>query len=153
MPPASNTTATTANSPAVVTRDEALALFQTLIERLAPDAKGTPEKSDTPEIEVVEAPKTTPAHPMLGETVMVRTETAGVHFGKLVAANGREAYLTDAYRLWSWTGGGLSLSALANNGIKGGRINHTGRVYLTGAIEFIPVTKAFTESYPKFVES
>lgn len=49
-------------------------------------------------------------------------------------------------------GGGLSLSAIANNGIKGGRLNRTGEIYLTNCIEFIPTTTAAEESYERFIE-
>jgi hypothetical protein len=54
--------------------------------------------------------------------------------------------------LWQWEGGGLSLSAVANTGIKGGRLNKTGEVLLTNAIEFIPTTIEAEKSYERFVE-
>jgi hypothetical protein len=63
-----------------------------------------------------------------------------------------ECKLQNALRLWKWEGGGLSLSAVASNGIKGGRLNSTGEVYLTNAIEFIPTTAAAEESYVRFIE-
>jgi hypothetical protein len=91
-------------------------------------------------------------HPMLGRRVLVRTYSAGVHIGDLVAVDGMEAHLKNALRLWKWEGGGLSLSAVANNGIKGGRLNKTGEVYLTNAIEFIPTTDAAEATYEKFIE-
>ena len=46
----------------------------------------------------------------------------------------------------------MSLSAVANNGITGGRLNETGEVYLTNAIEFIPTTEAAEKTYVKFIE-
>jgi hypothetical protein len=46
----------------------------------------------------------------------------------------------------------LSLSAVANNGIKGGRLNSTGEVFLTNAIEYIPTTKEAEATYDKFIE-
>src|SRR5271166_6890337 len=70
------------------------------------------------------------AHLMLGRRCVVRTYSAGVHIGDVVYVNGSEAKLENALRLWSWKDGGLSLSAIANNGIKGGRLNKTGEVYL-----------------------
>jgi len=91
-------------------------------------------------------------HPMLGKRVLVRTYSAGVHIGTLEHAEGMECKLTNALRLWEWEGGGLSLSAVANNGIKGGRLNKTGEVYLTNAIEFIPTTTQAEESYVRFIE-
>ena len=91
-------------------------------------------------------------HPMLGRRVLVRTYSAGVHIGDLVYVNGMECKLENALRLWRWEDGGLSLSSVANNGIKKGRLNETGEVYLTNAIEFIPTTKEAEKSYAKFIE-
>lgn len=92
------------------------------------------------------------AHPMLGRRCLIRTYSAGVHIGDVEYIDGMEVKLKNALRLWRWEGGGLSLSAVANNGIKGGRLNKTGEVYLTNAIEFIPTTKEAEESYVKFIE-
>jgi hypothetical protein len=91
-------------------------------------------------------------HPMLGQRVLVRTYSAGVHIGTLKSSDGMECHLTDALRLWKWEGGGLSLSAVANDGIKGGRLNKTGEVYLTNCIEYIPTTKAAEKSFEKYIE-
>ena len=95
-------------------------------------------------------------HPMLGKRCLLRTYSAGVHIGDVVwinPENSMEVKLINALRLWKWEGGGLSLSAVANNGIKGGRLNKTGEVYLTNAIEFIPTTKEAEETYVKFIEN
>ena len=91
-------------------------------------------------------------HPFLGRRVLVRTYSAGVHIGTLVSADGTECLLEDSLRLWKWEGGGLSLSSVANNGIKGGRLNKTGKVYLTNAIEYIPTTLDSEHSFVKFIE-
>lgn len=91
-------------------------------------------------------------HPMLGKRVLVRTYSAGVHIGTLDQADGMECKLSNALRLWKWEGGGLSLSAVANNGIKGGRLNKTGEVYLTNAIEYIPTTQNAEETYVRYIE-
>ena len=91
-------------------------------------------------------------HPMLNRRVLIRTYSAGVHIGTLVHIDGTEARLLDGFRLWKWTGGGLSLSAVATNGIRGGRLNRTPEVYLTGVIEIIPTTPEAEQSYVKFVE-
>ena len=93
-----------------------------------------------------------PTHQMVGKRCLVRTYSAGVHIGDIVYADGMEVKLTNALRLWSWHGGGLSLSAVANNGIKGGRLNKTGEVYLTNVIELIPTKKEAEETYVKFIE-
>lgn len=92
------------------------------------------------------------AHPMLGKRCIIRTYSAGVHFGDIVYANEMEVKLENAYRLWRWENGGLSLSAVAMNGLKKARINKTGEVYLTNAIEMIPVSKKFEDSFNEFVE-
>ena len=94
-------------------------------------------------------------HPMLGKRCIIRTYSAGVHIGTVAWVNpdnSMEVKLTDALRLWKWEGGGLSLSAVANNGIKGGRLNRTGEVFLTNAIEYIPTTEKAEKTYLKFIE-
>ena len=94
-------------------------------------------------------------NPYVGKRVLVRTYSAGVHIGTLVSVNpnnAMECELTDALRLWKWEGGGLSLSAVAHNGIKGGRLNKTDSVILTNAIEYIPVTPEAWKTYEKFIE-
>jgi hypothetical protein len=93
------------------------------------------------------------AHPMLGRRCLVRTYSAGVHIGDVVSVtNGTEVLLKNALRLWKWEGGGLSLSVVANTGIKGGRLNKTNEVLLTNAIEFIPTTTEAEKSYERFIE-
>jgi hypothetical protein len=94
-------------------------------------------------------------HPMIGRRCLIRTYSAGVHIGTVDFVNpqnGMEVRLKDSLRLWKWEGGGLSLSSVANNGIKGGRLNKTGEVYLTNAIEFIPTTDEAEKSYERFIE-
>jgi len=91
-------------------------------------------------------------HSMLNRRCIVRTYSAGVHIGDVVEINGCECRLVNALRLWKWEGGGLSLSAVANNGINGGRLNKTGEVYLTNAIEFIPTTPRAELTFLKFIE-
>ena len=83
---------------------------------------------------------------------MVRTYSAGVHIGDVKEFNGMEVHLENALRLWRWEGGGLSLSAVANNGIKAGRLNKTGEVFLTNVIEIIPTTPAAEKTYANFIE-
>jgi hypothetical protein len=94
-------------------------------------------------------------HPMIGKRCLVRTYSAGVHIGDVVwinPENAMECKLEKALRLWKWEGGGLSLSAVANNGIKGGRLNYTGDVFLTNAIEYVPTTPEAEVTYAKFTE-
>lgn len=94
----------------------------------------------------------TPAHPMQGRRCLIRTYSAGVHIGDVAQINGMECKLENALRLWKWEGGGLSLSAVANNGIKGGRLNRTGEVYLTNVIEIIPTTPEAEKTFSKYIE-
>lgn len=91
-------------------------------------------------------------HPMVGRRMLVRTYSAGVHIGDVVAINGCEVHLKNALRLWKWEDGGLSLSAVAENGIVKGRLNKTREVYLTNAIEFIPTTEKAEKTFAKFIE-
>lgn len=94
-------------------------------------------------------------HPMLGKRCLIRTYSAGVHIGDVAwinPENAMEVKLENSLRLWKWTDGGLSLSSVAKNGIKGGRLNKTGDVFLTNAIEYIPTTTKAEESYVDFIE-
>ena len=50
-----------------------------------------------------------------GKVVMVRTYSAGVHFGELVEKVGQEAILKNARRVWYWAKA-CSLSQLAMEG-------------------------------------
>ncbi len=102
-----------------------------------------------------ETPTKKTDHPMVGRICLIRCYSAGVHIGMVESVNvntSTEAHLKNALRLWKWEGGGLSLSAVASNGIKGGRLNRTGEIYLTGVIEFIPVADNALKSYEKFIE-
>jgi hypothetical protein len=91
-------------------------------------------------------------HPMLGRRCLIRTYSAGIHIGDVEAINGMEVHLKNALRLWKWEGGGLSISAVAANGIRGGRLNRTGEVYLTNTIEMIPTSAMAEATYVKFIE-
>ena len=95
-------------------------------------------------------------HPFLGRRCLIRTYSAGVHIGDIKwinPLNSGEVTLENALRLWKWTDGGLSLSVVASEGIKGGRLNKTGEVNLTNAIEFIPTTDKAENSYVQFIEA
>lgn len=91
-------------------------------------------------------------NPMIGRRCVVRTYSAGVHIGTVVSVDGKNVHLIDALRLWRWTGGALSLSAVAMTGITGGRLNRTSEVWLTEAIELIPTTPEAEATYAKFIE-
>ena len=108
------------------------------------------------ETENKEVKKSNPiAESLIGKRMLVRTYSAGVHIGTITSVNPEnicEVVLKDALRLWKWEGGGLSLSVVASEGIKGGRLNKTSEVTLTNAIEFIPTTEIAEKSYEKFTE-
>ena len=75
--------------------------------------------------------------------VIVRTYSAGVFAGTLVSRKGKEAVLTNARRIWYWTGA-ASLSQLAVDGTSSPKTCKfpcaVPRVELTEAIEIIDVT-------------
>ena len=74
--------------------------------------------------------------------VIVRTYSAGVHIGTLQSREGREVTLTNARRLWSWSGA-FTLNAVATKGVnrKNSRISvPVPSIVLTEAIEIIPVS-------------
>jgi len=54
-------------------------------------------------------------HPDIGKKVIIRTYSAGVHFGLLVYKKGTECRLENARRIWKWEGA-ASLSQLAMEG-------------------------------------
>lgn len=80
-------------------------------------------------------------HPFIGKYVIVRTYSAGVHFGVLQSANGKEVLLNSARRLWSWSGA-FTLSAVALDGITSGNVStEIPVIALTEAIEIIPASE------------
>lgn len=82
--------------------------------------------------------------PSLSNFVIVRTYSAGVHFGLIANRDGREVTLTQSRRIWYWSGA-ASLSQLAMDGVA-----HPERckfsvtvpsITLLEAIEIIPCTE------------
>lgn len=73
--------------------------------------------------------------------VIIRTYSAGVHFGRLAERSGKEVRLTETRRIWYWKGA-ASLSELALRGVKHPtdcRFTVTlPEITLTEAIEIIP---------------
>ena len=97
----------------------------------------------------------TSEQPLINTRCLIRTYSAGVHIGNIVWQNPDDPsniILENALRLWKWDGGGLSLSAVAINGIKNGRLNKTGKIELTNVIEKIPTTEKAEKTYEKFIE-
>lgn len=71
--------------------------------------------------------------------VIVRTYSAGVHCGVLVAREGREVTLTEARRIWRWAGA-YTLSEIATGSLdteKSKISAPVGEIVLTEAIEII----------------
>lgn len=144
----------------IVTKEEKLNAIDTVIERMVAQMEELKAMKETviAEAEAEQADcenEETKTHPMLGRKCIIRTYSAGVHFGKVSYVNpnnSMEVKLTDALRIWKWENGGLSLSAIANNGVKGGRVNYTGEVYLTNAIEYIPVTAKAEATFADYIE-
>lgn len=82
---------------------------------------------------------------MIGKEVVVRTYSAGVHFGTLSSRDGREVVLTNARRIWYWDGA-FTLSAVATAGVNNkSKLSVTvPEILLTEAIEIIPCTDEAT---------
>ena len=90
----------------------------------------------------------TPSQPTLngrvGQHVLIRTYSAGVHFGTLKSRNGTEATLANARRIWSWKGAN-TLHEIATKGIDQSQSNVSqpvAEIDLTNVIEVIPLTEA-----------
>lgn len=61
----------------------------------------------------------TPPHPMIGKFCIVRCYRAGVHAGVISEVTPDRVTLVNSRRLWRWWAAkGISLSAVAYNGIK-----------------------------------
>ena len=85
---------------------------------------------------------------MIGRHCVVRTYSAGVHLGVVVAHDGKSVTLKGARRLWRWQGA-FTLNEVATAGVK-----KTSRIAaevpviaLTEAIELIPTTEAARATY------
>ncbi len=87
-------------------------------------------------------------HPFVGEYVILRCYSAGVHAGVLLSQDGDCAILSGARRLWDWeTKGGIALSGLSQHGLKSGKVDSmVPKIGLTGVIETIPCSAAARES-------
>lgn len=70
--------------------------------------------------------------------VLVRTYSAGVHFGELESRKGQEVTLVRCRRIWSWQGAN-SLNEIANSGVgTGSKISEvSARNTLPQAIEIL----------------
>ncbi len=76
--------------------------------------------------------------------VIVRTYSAGVHYGSLVSQKGKEVVLADARRIWRWRGAN-TLHEVARTGIasdKSAVSVPVAKIVLTEAIEILPCSEA-----------
>lgn len=78
----------------------------------------------------------------VGQFVLVRTYSAGIHMGILREFSGTSVVLTDARRLWQWWGA-FTLNEVSQNGVaERSRISEpVPLICLTQAIEVIPCSK------------
>ena len=79
----------------------------------------------------------------IGTKVIVRTYSAGVHFGTLTSLDGKVVTLTNARRIWRWFGAN-TLNEIANHGVDTDRSKISEPVpaiLLTEAIEVIPCSE------------
>ena len=112
-------------------------------------------KTNINELEVngiIYVPKSATENKLYGDDyVLIRTFSAGVHFGKLMAQNGKEVVLSNSRRVYYWDGA-CSLSQMAVDGVsKPDNCKFSvivPEITLTEAIEIIPITeKAFNNLY------
>lgn len=78
-----------------------------------------------------------------GQFVLLRGAESGVHFGTLVAWNGRIAKLKDARNLWEWEGANC-LNEVAEDGITKGKVSKAASfTILTDVVQIMfPTAKA-----------
>lgn len=80
----------------------------------------------------------------IGKKVMIRTYSAGVHFGTLASRNGKEVILKDAHRVYSWvnacTLSQLSVQGSQNRSSENKISMAVSEIILTEAIEIMPMT-------------
>ena len=79
----------------------------------------------------------------IGNEVIIRTDSAGVWFGRLQEKSGNEVILTEARRMWRWWAKeSISLSGVALHGINQEKSRIAGAVdsVWLQAIEIIPIS-------------
>lgn len=83
----------------------------------------------------------TNSDPLVGNYVICRCYSAGVHAGELVSQDKDVVLLKDSRRLWSWkANSGVALSGVAQNGVVASASRIDSKVQLirlTGVIETI----------------
>lgn len=92
--------------------------------------------------------------PLIGQHVLVRTYSAGVHVGILKAKDGENVLLENARRVWKWTGA-FTLSEVSQSGIDktGSRMAvAVPLIELPNANEIIPTSEKARASFEKIHE-
>lgn len=88
------------------------------------------------------------ADPSLSIYSIIRTFSAGVHFGIITKRDGKEVHLKNSRRLWYWKGA-ASLSQMAVDGLaypKDCKFSvAVSAIILTEAVEIIPCTEKAAE--------
>jgi hypothetical protein len=86
---------------------------------------------------------------------LIRTYSAGVHFGELISHSGTEVKLANACRIWRWRGAN-TLNEVATYGVDRDytRISEpVAEIVLTECIEIMPISEAaqktLTPRWPK----
>lgn len=82
-------------------------------------------------------------NPYKGLQVLIRTYSAGVHFGTMGEKEGQSIILHDSRRLWQWKGA-FTLSAVAQDGVakEGCKISRCiPKIQLEQVIEIIPMSE------------
>lgn len=103
--------------------------------------------------QIAQPAESTKLHPFVGQYVIARCYSAGVHAGYVKHVDGDTAILTDSRRLWSWKAkDGVALSGVAQAGVQAGcKIDVINpEIYLTGICELIPCSAAAKESINDF---
>jgi hypothetical protein len=82
------------------------------------------------------------AQPKLGPEVIIRTYSAGVHIGTIVERDGGEVVLSNARRLYSWSGA-FTLNAVSLSGVdrKNSRISKPVNEIRLQWIEILPIVE------------
>jgi len=86
---------------------------------------------------------------LLEKVVIIRTYSAGVHFGTLIEKAGKEVILRNSRRLWYWKtkNDGISLSEVAIDGLhKDSRVCAPIPLLWLEAIEIIPCSEKAIEN-------
>lgn len=78
---------------------------------------------------------------LIGEYVVVRTVSAGVHVGIVQELDKDICMLSSSRRIWSWEGA-FTLSEISKNGLaETSKLSvAVDEIYLTGVVEIIPCT-------------